>query len=250
LLATVRYTYHETSFKRHINTLKDIAQLKFLCLFGTAVKATTMINRIRQYPRVKQSEDRAFSPSPANRLLYILLSIRELYNTSSDGQSANNIRDFGYNQLLAFLHHSLDMSEEDISQHLPLRYKSPGSSQLNCLSDFVRWGTSRVWEWADNSNARIFIALEAFKRVDRLCLESVEWQKTVEEDPYMRELEAKRFSTLLGLLRLPRRSGETPRCGQQLPPFARFPRDRDARRRNGHDARAVPPLCRRSVGLV
>jgi hypothetical protein len=161
-----------------------------------------MINRIRQYPRVKQSEDCAFSPSPANRLLYLLSAIRELYNTSSDGHSADNIRDFGYNQLVAFLHHNLDMSEEEISQHLRLRYKFVGSSQLDGLSGFVRWATSLVLEWADNSNERISIALEAFQLVEkRLCLEDAEWQKTVEEDPYMGELEAKRFSTLSSLLK-------------------------------------------------
>jgi hypothetical protein len=172
-----------------------------LDLFGTAVQTTTMINRIRQYPRVKQSEDRAFSPSPANRLLYILAAVRELYNTSSDGHSADNIRDFGYNQLVAFLHQNFDMSEEEISQHLRIRYKFPDSSQLNGLSDFVRWATSLVLEWADNSNERISIALEAFQRVEeRLCLEDVDWQKTVEEDPYMGGPEAKRFSTLSSLL--------------------------------------------------
>jgi hypothetical protein len=161
-----------------------------------------MVSRIRQCPLVKQRVDRAFALSPANSLLYILSAIRELYNSSNDGRSASNIRELGYDQLVAFLHIDMRMSEDDIEQHLRLRNHLPGSSQLNGTSDFVRWSTSHVLEWTDNSDERIAIALDTFKRVeDRLCLEDTEWQKTIEEDPYIGELEAKRFSTLLSLLK-------------------------------------------------
>jgi hypothetical protein len=161
-----------------------------------------MTSRVRQYPRVKQRVDRTFASSPANSLLYTLSAIRELYNSSNDGRSASDIRELGYDQLVAFLHIDMRMSEDKIQQHLRLRSNLPGSSQLNGLCDFVRWSTSHVWESAGTSDERITIALDTFKRVeDRLCLESLEWQKVVEEDPYMGELEAKRFSTLLSLLK-------------------------------------------------
>jgi hypothetical protein len=161
-----------------------------------------MTSRIRQYPRVKQRVDRTFAPSPANSLLYILSAIRELYNSSNDGRSASSIRELGYDQLVAFLHIDMRMSEDEIEQHLRLRIHLPGSSQLNGLSDFVRWSTSHVWEWAGTSDERITIALDTFKPVEEsLCLEDTEWQKTIEEDSYMGELEAKRFSTLLSLLK-------------------------------------------------
>ena len=137
-----------------------------------------MTNRIRQYPRVEQAEDRAFSPSPANRLLYNLSAIRELYNTSSDGHSANNINDLGHDQLVTFLHHSI------------------------CMSDFVRWSTLLVLKWAGDSDERISSALQAFQRAEeRLCLETTKWQKRVEEDHNMGDSEAKRFSTLFSLLK-------------------------------------------------
>jgi hypothetical protein len=161
-----------------------------------------MSNRIRQYPRVKQRVDRSFALSPANSLLYILSAIRELYNSSDNGHSANNNQDLGYNQLVALLHNDLGMSEQHIQQQLQDANDLPGSRQLNSLSDFIRWGTSRVWEWAGTSDERIVNALQAFKHVEeRLCQEDTEWQQTVEEDPYMGELEAKRFNTLLSLLK-------------------------------------------------
>jgi hypothetical protein len=70
------------------------------------------------------------------------------------------------------------------------------------MSDFVRWSTLLVLEWAGDSDERIFSALEAFQRVEeRLCLETTEWQKKVEEDHHMGDLKAKRFSTLFSLLR-------------------------------------------------
>jgi hypothetical protein len=161
-----------------------------------------MSNRIRQYPRVKQRVDRSFAASPANSLLSILSAVRELYNSSENGHSANNIQDLGYNQLVAFLHNDLGMSEEHIQQQLQDANDLPGSRQLNGLSDFIKWGTSRVWEWAGTSDERIASALQVFKHVEEsLCLEDTEWQKTIEEDPYMGELVAKRFNTLLSLLK-------------------------------------------------
>jgi hypothetical protein len=161
-----------------------------------------MINHIRQYPRVKQRIDRTFAPSPANSLLYILSAIRELYNSSNDGRSASTTRDLGYDQLVAFLYIDMRTSEDEIEQHLRLKNHLPGSRQLNGVSDFVRWSTSHVWAWVGTSDERITIALETLKPVEeRFCLESMEWQKTVEEDSYMSELEAKRFSTLLSLLK-------------------------------------------------
>ena len=161
-----------------------------------------MSNRIRQYPRVKQRVDRSFAASPANSLLSILSAVRELYNSSENGHSANNIQDLGYNQLVAFLHNDLGMSEEHIQQQLQDANDLPGSRQLNGLSDFIKWGTSRVWEWAGTSDERIASALQVFKHVEEsLCLEDTERQKTIEEDPYMGELEAKRFNTLLSLLK-------------------------------------------------
>ena len=132
----------------------------------------------------------------------IFSAIRELYKTSSDGHSVNKINDLGHDQLVTFLHHSIGMSEEEIRQHLRLKYQLPGSSQLNGMSDFVRWSTLFVLEWAGDSDERISSALEAFQRVEeRLCLETTEWQKKVEEDHNMGDLEAKRFSTLFSLLR-------------------------------------------------
>ena len=166
-----------------------------------------MINRIRQYPQFKLPEDRNIQRSPGNNLLYILSTIREFYNTSGNGHSANNITSLGYDQLTDFLWNTLWMTEEEILQHQQLHSDPQHSSNRGHASDlvglgsFVGWATSCVLNWAGNNNQRISQALKVFAPVgDRFYVHAFEWQKTIEDDSSICELEAKRFRTLYNLL--------------------------------------------------
>ena len=104
-----------------------------------------MTSRVRQYPRVKQRVDRTFASSPANSLLYILSAIRELYNSSNDGRSASDIRELGYDQLVAFLHIDMNCAyPERAALEFFWDRLSPGAIVL--LDDYAYFGHDRQAE--------------------------------------------------------------------------------------------------------
>jgi len=166
-----------------------------------------MVNRIRQYPQFKLQADRDILATPANNLLYILSTIRELYNTSGNGHSANNIKSLGYEQLENFLWNTLWLTEEEILQHQQLHSDPDHSSNrgrandLIGLGDFVSWATILVLRWTHSNDERISKALQVFGPVgDRLYVHAQLWRKMSEADPSKGEREAKRFRVLYTLL--------------------------------------------------